>query len=89
MTASRVTPAGTLLREWRQRRRLSQLDLAHLAGTSARHLSYVENGRSLSRDMVLRLSETLEVPLRDVNQILLGAGHAPAYDDSERIGLPC
>lgn len=83
MTASRVTPAGTLLREWRQRRRLSQLDLAHLAGTSARHLSYVENGRSLpSRDMVLRLSETLEVPLRDVNQILLGAGHAPAYDDS-------
>jgi transcriptional regulator with XRE-family HTH domain len=82
-TTSRSNVAGLLLREWRQRRRLSQLDLAHLAGTSARHLSYLENGRSRpSREMVLRLSEALDVPLRDANQILLGAGHAPAYDDS-------
>lgn len=75
--------AGLLLREWRQRRRLSQLDLANLATTSARHLSYLETGRSLpSREMVLRLSEALGIPLRDRNQMLLGAGHAPAYDDS-------
>src|SRR3954451_22186715 len=77
--------AGSLLREWRERRRLSQLDLAHLAGTSTRHLSYVETGRSRpSRDMVLRLSEALEVPLAERNEILLGAGHAPAYDDARR-----
>jgi transcriptional regulator with XRE-family HTH domain len=77
--------AGLLLREWRERRRLSQLDLALATGTSTRHLSYVETGRSRpSRDMVLRLSEALEVPLGDRNQILLGAGHAPAYEDSRR-----
>jgi transcriptional regulator with XRE-family HTH domain len=77
--------AGMLLREWRERRRLSQLDLAHLAGTSTRHLSYVETGRSRpSREMVLRLTESLDVPLGDRNQILLGAGHAPAYEDARR-----
>jgi transcriptional regulator with XRE-family HTH domain len=77
--------AGAMLREWRERRRLSQLDLALLAGTSTRHLSYVETGRSRpSREMVLRLSESLEVPLGDRNQILLGAGHAPAYEDCRR-----
>ncbi len=77
--------AGAMLREWRERRRLSQLDLALLAGTSTRHLSYVETGRSRpSRDMVLRLSESLDVPLGDRNQILLGAGHAPAYEDCRR-----
>lgn len=72
--------AGALLREWRQRRRLSQMDLALEAGVSTRHLSFVETGRSRpSSEMVLHLAEQLEVPLRDRNQILLAAGHAPAY----------
>jgi transcriptional regulator with XRE-family HTH domain len=71
---------GPLLRDWRRRRRLSQLDLALEAGVSARHLSFLETGRSKpSREMVLHLSEQLEVPLRDRNQLLLAAGFAPAY----------
>jgi transcriptional regulator with XRE-family HTH domain len=71
---------GVLLREWRQRRRLSQLDLALEAGVSARHLSFVETGRSRpSAEMVEHLAERLEVPLRDRNQLLLAAGYAPAY----------
>ena len=71
---------GTLLREWRQRRRLSQLDLALEAGVSARHLSFLETGRSRpSAEMVLHLADELEVPLRDRNQLLLAAGHAPVY----------
>jgi transcriptional regulator with XRE-family HTH domain len=71
---------GTLLREWRRRRRLSQLDLALESGVSARHLSFLETGRSRpSREMVLHLSEQLDVPLRDRNQLLLAAGFAPAY----------
>src|SRR5213596_2100771 len=71
---------GPLLRDWRNRRRLSQLDLALEAGVSARHLSFVETGRSKpSREMVLHLAEQLEVPLRDRNQLLLAAGYAPAY----------
>src|SRR5918995_2318785 len=71
---------GPLLRGWRIRRRLSQLDLALDAGVSARHLSFVETGRSRpSRQMVLHLAEQLEVPLRDRNQLLLAAGYAPAY----------
>lgn len=74
---------GVLLREWRRRRRLSQLDLAHLAGTSARHLSCVETGRARpSRTMVLRLSRALEVPLRERNTLLLAADYAPAYLES-------
>ncbi|MGW5385954.1 helix-turn-helix domain-containing protein [Nocardia sp. NPDC003963] len=74
---------GTLLREWRQRRRLSQLDLALAAGSSTRHLSCVETGRSApSRDMVLRLSQTLDVPLRERNALLVAAGYAPAYQES-------
>ena len=73
---------GGLLRDWRQRRRLSQLDLALEAGVSARHLSFLETGRSRpSREMVLHLSEQLEVPLRDRNQLLLAAGFAPAYTE--------
>jgi transcriptional regulator with XRE-family HTH domain len=73
-------PLGTLLKDWRRRRRLSQLDLALEAGVSARHLSFLETGRSKpSREMVLHLSEQLEVPLRDRNQLLLAAGFAPAY----------
>jgi transcriptional regulator with XRE-family HTH domain len=79
--ADRV-PLGTLLREWRRRRRLSQLDLALEAGVSARHLSFLETGRSRpSREMVLQLAEQLDVPLRDRNQLLLAAGFAPAYGE--------
>lgn len=71
---------GPLLRDWRRRRRLSQLDLALDAGVSARHLSFVETGRSRpSREMVLHLADQLEVPLRDRNGMLLAAGYAPAY----------
>lgn len=74
---------GTLLREWRRRRRLSQLDLALLAGTSARHLSCVETGKARpSQAMVLRLATALEVPLRERNTLLLAAGYAPAYRES-------
>ncbi len=75
-------PLGDLLRDWRTRRRMSQLDLALEAGVSARHLSFLETGRSRpSREMVLRLCEELEVPLRDRNRLLLAAGFAPAYDE--------
>ena len=73
-------PIGDKLRAWRQRRRLSQLDLALDAEISQRHLSFVESGRaSPSRDMVLRLAATLEVPLRERNALLLAAGYAPLY----------
>src|SRR5690349_7375210 len=73
-------PVGTLLRDWRQRRRLSQLDLSNEAGVSARHLSFVETGRSRpSREMVLHLAEQLEVPLRARNELLVAAGYAPLY----------
>jgi transcriptional regulator with XRE-family HTH domain len=78
MTAASV---GPLLRDWRRRRRLSQLDLALEAGVSARHLSFVETGRSRpSADMVLHLAEQLEIPLRERNRMLLAAGHAPVYE---------
>jgi transcriptional regulator with XRE-family HTH domain len=71
---------GRYLREWRQRRRMSQLDLALDAEISARHLSFVETGRAQpSRDMVLRLSEQLDVPFRDRNLLLSAAGFAPVY----------
>lgn len=73
-------PIGDLLREWRQRRRLSQLDLACAADISTRHLSFLETGRSTpSRDMLLHLAEQLEVPLRERNALLLAAGFAPVY----------
>ena len=71
---------GPLLRDWRLRRRLSQLDLAVEAGVSARHVSFVETGRSRpSAEMVMQLAEHLEVPLRDRNALLLAAGYAPAF----------
>ena len=71
---------GNHLREWRQRRHLSQLDLAVDAEISARHLSFVETGRATpSREMVLRLAERLEVPLRERNVLLVAAGYAPAF----------
>ncbi|ADB48665.1 helix-turn-helix domain-containing protein [Conexibacter woesei] len=75
---------GPLLRGWRQRRRLSQLDLALEAGVSARHLSFVETGRSKpSSEMVLHLAEQLDVPLRERNQLLLAAGYAPVFGERE------
>jgi transcriptional regulator with XRE-family HTH domain len=71
---------GHLIREWRQRRRLSQLDLACEADISTRHLSYVENGRaSPSREMLMHLAERLDVPLRERNMLLTAAGYAPIY----------
>ncbi len=73
-------PVGDLLRDWRQRRRLSQLDLSNEAGVSARHLSFLKTGRAQpSREMVLHLAEQLEIPLRDRNDLLLAAGYAPIY----------
>jgi transcriptional regulator with XRE-family HTH domain len=73
-------PVGTLLRDWRTRRRLSQLDLASEAGVSARHLSFIETGRSRpSREMILHLAEHLDVPLRSRNALLVAAGFAPTY----------
>ena len=71
---------GDLLREWRQRRRVSQLDLAGDAEISTRHLSFIETGRSTpSREVVLRLAEQLEVPLRARNALLISAGYAPVF----------
>jgi transcriptional regulator with XRE-family HTH domain len=76
------TPVGSLLREWRQRRRLSQLELACDAGISTRHLSFVETGRAQpSRDMLLHLSEQLEVPVRERNVLLVAAGYAPIFPE--------
>jgi transcriptional regulator with XRE-family HTH domain len=81
------SPVGTQIREWRQRRHLSQLDLAGEAEISTRHLSYVETGRATpSREMVMRLAERLDVPLRERNTLLVAAGYAPmfpqrAFDD--------
>lgn len=73
---------GELLRAWRQRRHLSQLDLAGEAEISTRHLSFLETGRSRpSRDMVLRLAERLDIPLRERNVLLVAAGFAPAYPE--------
>jgi transcriptional regulator with XRE-family HTH domain len=73
---------GALLREWRERRRITQLELAVEAGVSARHLSFVETGRSKpGREMLLRVLERLEVPFREQNRLLLAAGHAPAFPE--------
>ena len=77
-----ATTVGPLLRTWRERRRLSQLELAGRAGVSARHLSFVETGRSKpSREMVLHLAEELDVPLRDRNALLAAAGFAAVYPE--------
>ncbi|MET7479596.1 helix-turn-helix domain-containing protein [Streptomyces sp. NPDC005648] len=87
-TATRATaPAdrgvGPLLRAWRQRRRVSQLELALRADSSARHISFIETGRSRpSEEMVLRLAEHLEVPVRERNSLLLAAGYAPHYPET-------
>jgi transcriptional regulator with XRE-family HTH domain len=73
---------GPLLRDWRLRRRLTQMELALDAGVSTRHLSFVETGRARpSSEMVLHLAEQLEVPLRERNELLVAAGYAPRYAD--------
>jgi transcriptional regulator with XRE-family HTH domain len=79
---STARPVGDLLREWRQRRRLSQLDLACDAEISTRHLSFVETGRSQpSREMILHLSEQLSIPMRERNILLVAAGYAPIFPE--------
>lgn len=81
MTTSQE-PVGALLRQWRQRRRRSQLDVSIAAGLSARHLSFIEKGRSMpSRQMIGRLCDELEVPLRDRNGLYLAAGFAPVHEE--------
>src|SRR5258707_15772935 len=81
--ATQPAGVGGLLREWRQRRRLSQMDLSNEAEVSARHLSFVETGRSKpSRELLLHLAEHLDVPLRDRNGMLLAAGYAPGYRET-------
>ncbi len=78
--ATPASPVGAQLRAWRERRRLSQLDLSIQAEISTRHLSFVETGRSRpTPQMILRLTEHLEVPLRERNALLLAGGYAPAY----------
>jgi transcriptional regulator with XRE-family HTH domain len=80
VAAAPTLRVGELLRSWRQRRNLSQLELALDSEVSARHLSFIETGRARpSREMVLHLAEQLEVPLRDRNGLLLAAGYAPLY----------
>jgi transcriptional regulator with XRE-family HTH domain len=75
-------PVGDLLRDWRQRRRLSQLELANKAEVSARHVSFLENGRSKpSREMLVKLAERLEIPLCERNALLLAGGFAPIYSE--------
>ncbi|WP_369363233.1 helix-turn-helix domain-containing protein [Streptomyces sp. CG4] len=88
-SASATAPAaagkgvGPLLRAWRERRRVSQLELALRADSSARHISFIETGRSRpSEEMVLRLAEHLEVPVRERNSLLLAAGYAPHYPET-------
>jgi transcriptional regulator with XRE-family HTH domain len=80
MTAAAAEPIGILVKTWRERRRRSQLDVALAAEVSARHLSFIETGRSNpSRDMIERLCEELDVPLRERNALHLAAGFAPAH----------
>ena len=75
---------GELLRSWRQRRNISQLELSSGSAVSSRHLSFIETGRSKpSREMLVYLSEQLEIPLRDRNQLLLAAGYAPVYGEHQ------
>ncbi len=81
-TAS-LSPIGRLLRDWRHRRRMTQLDLALEANVSARHISFVETGRAKpSRELVIQLAEELDIPLRERNHLLLAAGFAPIYDET-------
>lgn len=80
MSSVQTQLVGNLLRDWRRRRNLSQLDLACEADISTRHLSFLETGRSSpSREMVLHLAERLEIPLRERNILLIAAGYAPVF----------
>src|SRR5262245_28865113 len=82
MSSVQAEPVGTLLRDWRKRRHLSQLDLACDADISARHLSFLETGRSNpSREMVLRLADQLKIPLRERSNLLVAAGYAPVFQE--------
>ncbi|HEX5224947.1 MAG TPA: helix-turn-helix transcriptional regulator, partial [Solirubrobacteraceae bacterium] len=82
MATAAAPNVGEMLRTWRRRRSLSQLDLALDAEVSSRHVSFLETGRSRpSREMLLHLAEHLEVPLRERNALLLAAGYAPAYGE--------
>src|SRR4051794_35178196 len=79
-TASTHVGVGPLLREWRERRRLTQLQPALESGVSARHLGFVGTGRSKpGRQTLFRVAQQLEIPFRERNQLLLAAGHAPAF----------
>lgn len=80
--ATQLQNIGDILRDWRGRRQLSQLDLAGAAEVSTRHLSFVESGRAApSRDLLLRLAEPLALPLRERNRLLLAGGYAPVYSE--------
>ncbi|MFD9224287.1 helix-turn-helix domain-containing protein [Streptomyces sp. NPDC060064] len=82
-TVASGSGVGPLLRGWRERRRVSQLELALRADSSARHISFIETGRSRpSEDIILRLAEHLEVPVRERNALLLAAGYAPRYAET-------
>ncbi len=82
MNTIQAPSVGNLLREWRKHRRLSQLDLACDVEVSTRHLSFLETGRAVpSREMLLRLAEQLEIPLRERNVLLVAAGYAPLYPE--------
>jgi transcriptional regulator with XRE-family HTH domain len=81
-TQTVAEPFADVLRSWRRRRGVSQLELALRAGTTQRHVSFIERGRSMpGRGMVIRLAEALEMPLRHRNALLLSAGYAPAYQE--------
>jgi transcriptional regulator with XRE-family HTH domain len=87
MTTATRRPVGEQLREWRERRRLSQLELSVQANVSTRHLSFVETGRAKpTSEMILRLTEHLDVPLRERNSLLLAGGFAPAYPSNDLHG---
>lgn len=82
--APHAAQAGELLRGWRQRRRLTQLELSMRANVSAKHLSFLETGRSSpSRDMLLHVAEHLDIPLRERNVLLTAAGFAPVYSETD------
>lgn len=82
MSHAALSPFGTLLRRWRRHRGASQMRLAHDAGTSARHVSFIETGRSRPREaLVLRLADALDVPLRERNDLLRAAGLSPLYPE--------
>ncbi len=82
-TVLEPTGVGPLLRRWRESRRLTQLELALDAEVSTRHLSFLENGRATpSPEMVIKLSNVLDVPLRERNLLPLAAGHAPHYRET-------